>query len=429
MNDDTVDVEAQLGGKGWCVMTASTSSRYALEQSGEPLSVYTRYLVEGLKTGAAAEEGQRFITARHWHEYVKQRVKSETPAMEPAMFSAQQGYDIAIAKAKINLSQQYRQQVESKVRNGTVGPAARAILLQWQQHCQLSDEQAKEIENTVLRPYQQAQQQLTVYTQALQAEKTIAYPLRASSVQDLKDLQQLLNLTDEAVSLAQQQVLGHRMQAISDRPSTLRRIDSSQLSGSKTYAQAAIASAQATIQLFVDPAKRESSSQIEKKIYSVEFETLKVDKYGKQIETINGTASAFTEDLGGDTSLEMIQIPAGTLMVGAARGEEGASEDEYPQRKVSVPAFWMGKYTITQAQWQKFLDSKERTTLESYPRISPDGNKQPVSGISWPEAVGFCHWISQISGRDYRLPSPAQWEYACRAHTTTPFFFGKTIYA
>ena len=89
MNDNTVDIEAQLGGKGWCVMTASTSSRYALERAGEPLSVYTRYLVEGLKTGAAAESGQRFITARHWHEYVKRRVRSETSAMEPAMFSGQ----------------------------------------------------------------------------------------------------------------------------------------------------------------------------------------------------------------------------------------------------------------------------------------------------------------------------------------------------
>ena len=70
MNDDSVDIEAQLGGKGWCILTSSTSSRYALEQKDQPLSVYTRYLVEGLTPGGAAPDGQDFISAQHLHEYV-----------------------------------------------------------------------------------------------------------------------------------------------------------------------------------------------------------------------------------------------------------------------------------------------------------------------------------------------------------------------
>ena len=97
MNDDSVDIEAQLGGKGWCILTSSTSSRYALEQKGEQLSVYTRYLVEGLKTGGAAPDGQDYISLQNLHEYVKAQVEVAAPAMEPAIFNGQQGYNIVIA--------------------------------------------------------------------------------------------------------------------------------------------------------------------------------------------------------------------------------------------------------------------------------------------------------------------------------------------
>ncbi|MEM9152242.1 MAG: caspase family protein, partial [Cyanobacteria bacterium P01_F01_bin.3] len=133
MNDDSVDIEAQLGGKGWCILTSSTSSRYALEQKGEHLSVYTRYLVEGLKTGGAAPDGQDYISAQNLHEYVKVQVEVAAPAMEPAIFNGQQGYNIVIANVKIDNEQRYRKQVQSKIRNGTIGPAGQAVLGQWQQ--------------------------------------------------------------------------------------------------------------------------------------------------------------------------------------------------------------------------------------------------------------------------------------------------------
>ncbi len=70
MDDSSVNVEAQLGGKGWCVLTASKSTRYALEQEGEDLSVYTRYLVEGIRSGGAAPDGQESISIGHLHDYV-----------------------------------------------------------------------------------------------------------------------------------------------------------------------------------------------------------------------------------------------------------------------------------------------------------------------------------------------------------------------
>ncbi|NJM97045.1 MAG: caspase family protein [Phormidesmis sp. RL_2_1] len=186
MNDSSVDVEAQLGGKGWCVLTASTSARYALEQEGESLSVYTRYLVEGLKTGGAAPDGQHVISAQHLHEYVAAQVKVAAPAMEPAIFNRQQGYDIVIAKALVDNEQRYRKQVQARIYDGSIGPAGRATLNEWQQRLGLSAKQAAKIEAEMLSPYQKKQKHLAVYAAALAAEKECAYPLQPRAIQDLK---------------------------------------------------------------------------------------------------------------------------------------------------------------------------------------------------------------------------------------------------
>ena len=87
----------------------------------------------------------------------------------------------------------------------------------------------------------------------------------------------------------------------------------------------------------------------------------------------------------------------------------------------------MGKYPVTQAQWQAVaaLPQIDRP-LESEPSYFK-GKDRPVEQISWWEAIEFCARLSQKTGKDYRLPSEAEWEYACRAGTTTPFHFGETI--
>ena len=210
MNDDSVDVEAHLGGKGWCVLTASTSMRYALEQEGEPLSVYTRYLVEGIKTGGAAPDGQDFISAQNLHEYVKTQIEVAAPAMEPAIFNSQQGYEIVISKVQLNNEQRYRKQVQKKIRNGTIGPAGFAVLGQWQQRLDLTPQQAHAIEEEILQPYRERQKYLALYTRALEAEKKVAYPLEEVAIQDLKDLQRLLSLRDEDIRMVENKIFGQK---------------------------------------------------------------------------------------------------------------------------------------------------------------------------------------------------------------------------
>ncbi|MFM6271198.1 MAG: formylglycine-generating enzyme family protein, partial [Dolichospermum sp.] len=98
-----------------------------------------------------------------------------------------------------------------------------------------------------------------------------------------------------------------------------------------------------------------------------------------------------------------------------------------PQHEVTIKPFSMGKYPITQAQWQA-VAALPQVNQELKPNPSRfKGAKRPVEQVSWHEAVEFCARLSNYTKRPYRLPSEAEWEYACRAGTTTPFHFGDTI--
>uniref|UniRef100_A0ACD5GSU3 Formylglycine-generating enzyme family protein n=1 Tax=Desertifilum tharense IPPAS B-1220 TaxID=1781255 RepID=A0ACD5GSU3_9CYAN len=104
--------------------------------------------------------------------------------------------------------------------------------------------------------------------------------------------------------------------------------------------------------------------------------------------------------------------------MGSPETEAERDSDENPQHWVTVPAFYMGQYAVTQAQYQAVMGNNPSRF---------QGSDRPVERVSWNDAVEFCHKLSQRTGQRYRLPSEAEWEYACRAGTTTPFHFGETI--
>ncbi|MDJ0900876.1 MAG: formylglycine-generating enzyme family protein [Xenococcus sp. MO_188.B8] len=123
----------------------------------------------------------------------------------------------------------------------------------------------------------------------------------------------------------------------------------------------------------------------------------------------------------------MVLIPSGEFMMGASETELDSRDSERPQHKVRVPTFFMGKYPVTQMQW-RVVAAMPQVNRELQPDPSLlKGDKRPVEQVNWYQAVEFCDRISQHTGRKYRLPSEAEWEYACRAGTTTPFHFGETI--
>jgi len=156
-----------------------------------------------------------------------------------------------------------------------------------------------------------------------------------------------------------------------------------------------------------------------------------ISNQGQQIRFIvkhqQRQAQYFSEDLGNGVILEMVKIPGGTFLMGSPETEEGHTDNESPQHRVTVQPFFMGKYPVTQAQWPAVANLTQVNRKLNLDPSKFKGVNRPVEKVSWYDSIEFCQRLSQYTGRDYRLPSEAEWEYACRAGATTPFHFGETI--
>ena len=129
-------------------------------------------------------------------------------------------------------------------------------------------------------------------------------------------------------------------------------------------------------------------------------------------------------DLGKGTTLEMVLIPAGKFKMGSPASEQGRSGDETQHEVTLTKPFYMGKYEVTQEQWESVMgDNPVRGGNPS----SPKGAKLPVTGVSWKNCQEFIKKLNANTDGGYRLPTEAEWEYACRAGTTTAYSFGNSL--
>lgn len=162
-------------------------------------------------------------------------------------------------------------------------------------------------------------------------------------------------------------------------------------------------------------------------LQTFEFTTIKVDARGQEIQRKRLTVQFYVEDLGNEVRLEMVTIPGGIFEMGSSSDEPKRRNGEGCQHLVKVLPFFMGKYPVTQAQW-RVVAGLLQVNRELNPTPSEfKGDDRPVERVSWYDAIEFCDRLSRLTGREYRLPTEAEWEYACRARTTTPFYFGETI--
>ncbi|GEM_PF-774905 len=162
-------------------------------------------------------------------------------------------------------------------------------------------------------------------------------------------------------------------------------------------------------------------------ISTFEFETVWLNASGSITERRKLQRHQFIEELAPDIAFEMVEIPGRTFKMGSPENEARDFDSEKPQQLVTVSPFFMGKYQVTQKQWRTVASlPKVSRNLESDPSHFK-GDDLPVERVSWEEAVEFCKRLSLATGRKYRLPTEAEWEYACRAGTETPFAFGETI--
>jgi len=170
-----------------------------------------------------------------------------------------------------------------------------------------------------------------------------------------------------------------------------------------------------------------------------DFETAKIERKTRSstkrqewnVSRRGAVAWGYTEtlstDAGEESGLDMIAIPGGSFMMGAPESEPESDSNERPQHEVTLRTFFMGRYPVTQAQW-RLVAGYDRIDRELDPDPSRfEGENRPVERVSWEDAQEFCKRLSARTGKDYRLPSEAQWEYACRAETGTPFHFGETV--
>jgi formylglycine-generating enzyme required for sulfatase activity len=154
------------------------------------------------------------------------------------------------------------------------------------------------------------------------------------------------------------------------------------------------------------------------RIYPEEFETVSVTPRGTLIDLKPGQAEIFATHLGDGVELEMVFIPGGNVLMGSQENERGIDYLELLQHRARVSPFFLGRYPVTQEQYEVVM-GKNRSYFK--------GANRPVEQVTWHDATEFCWRLSQKTGRVYRLPSEAEWEYACRGGTTTPFSFGETI--
>jgi formylglycine-generating enzyme required for sulfatase activity len=113
----------------------------------------------------------------------------------------------------------------------------------------------------------------------------------------------------------------------------------------------------------------------------------------------------------------MLELPAGEFTMGENEGDKFANGTERPAHRVRISAFALGKFPVTVGEFRKFREN----------HASDENVDWPVVRVSWHDAIAYCEWLSEKTGRNYRLPSEAEWEFACRAGSRAPFSVGPEL--
>ncbi|MDZ8068400.1 MAG: SUMF1/EgtB/PvdO family nonheme iron enzyme [Nostoc sp. DedQUE08] len=262
----------------------------------------------------------------------------------------------------------------------------------------LFEDEAREIQEQVLKPYQEYQRKLEEYKRRFIDAVNQQYPFNPQTQKDLQDYQRRLELRDEDIAAVDALV-----------PELLKQ----QKTSPKTVPSPGIQTQTFEFDTATLTLKSSGPFGMGKKTY--------------EINRSRGSAEFFTEDLDNDVFIEMVAIPGGKFLMGSLDNEPERSTNESLQHTVTIQPFFMGKFPVTQAQW-KAVAALGKVNIDLNPDPSNfKGANRPVEKVSWDEVIEFCDRLSKKTGKTYRLPSEAEWEYACRAGTTTSFYFGKTI--
>ena len=400
-------IEELLGRKGRAVLASSDviETSQAAEE-GEGLSVYTRFLVEGIQTGAAAGEGRDWLSPRDLHHYAAQRVGDLAPTMTPQFIHTEDGDLIRVCRVRRDPGTTYRQKVQELVEKqaGVITAAGRAIFDDLRQELGLAPDQTERIEAEVLQPFRDYDAKLARYratvAATLEARGNQPERLTPQDREELKELEQRLKLRAADVAASERELGLHRSEESLQAPRLPRAEEPTERAGIQGSP------------LIMIPATRG-------------WLVREGNEWRKKEEPI--TVKGYLEELAEGVAITMLQIPAGAFLMGSPEKEAERRNREGPQQKVKLRSVFLGQTPVTQAQW-KVVAGWRKVARDLDPDPSKfKGASRPVECVSWEESMEFCQRLRQRLGRFYSLPSEAQWEYACRAGTTTPFAFGETL--
>ncbi len=307
--------------------------------------------------------------------------------------------------------EQYRERVREFLKERVLSPFAQARLRQFRRKLGLSEAEAAQILATEEALLQRAREEYREIVEAL--VESGAYPFDEQTLGELRQFREQLLLTEREVKRSEKPIF-----AAAEKAAQVELSQKKALREQRRQRENDLLQRSAKLR-----DKVQSTFSIKAAIDSIawqnfEFERVRVDAKSKVVEREQRSAECFVERIGDGVELEMMSIPGGKFSMGAADREAGALDCERPRHRVVVPDFCLGRFAVTQAQY--------RTVMGVNP-AKFSGEKHPVEQVSWTDAQVFCQKLSEKTKQAYRLPSEAEWEYACRAGTTTPFCFGEEL--
>jgi uncharacterized caspase-like protein len=209
-DDGSLNIKEQLGGEGRVVLTSSASTEYSFEDAGTELSVYTRYLVEGIRSGAADDDSDGMVSVEELHAYAKRKVHEAAPAMKPKIYAMEEGFKILLTKSpKGDPKLTYRKEVERCASHGQISTIGRRILDELRDNLGLSAQCAIDIETEAFKPHHEYKVKLQSYEQALKESLQRESPLSECTWDELTRYQQVLGLRSQDVAPIKERIFSN----------------------------------------------------------------------------------------------------------------------------------------------------------------------------------------------------------------------------
>jgi formylglycine-generating enzyme required for sulfatase activity len=364
-------------GRGIYILTASTATQTAREKEGDDYSLFTKHILQGIRQGEADHDDDGLISLGDLYEYVKTRVPKEAPQYPTKWEFGVQGNSLFIARAVRTYSPDRLRAFREKIKGvddyllPEVFDHAYKVIRENQPK---RDKEFLALLETLLEGRMTISEFSSRWLKAASANA----PEQENKAQPPQQDKEAMAQPPAAWEARRHQLLEINQEENDQGPPVV---------------------ATSPRKKKTPPRRQEKKAQTPSPV----IVTTPKDKKSPQGQPVE----SFNENRNG-VSLEMIFVPGGSFKMGSPH--RMATNSEKPQHNVTVPDFYIGKYQITQWQWQ--------TVMNKYPSHFKSDLDLPVENISWNDARRFCEKLSQMTGKAYRLPSEAEWEYACRAGTT-----------